>query len=186
MSEDSGHKKRAQSRGRKPGANRNSKRSPSKSSNKAKNFNSSGSGRNRRPKSLTPNRVVQKYENLMEQHVIARKKYFEMHGRVSGKQLEKIEKNFNRTLLAIFEFKDSLKPWQKDVLDNKFNLYPEDRQYSRTHDLAPSGEPVDFQGKFEDPHLLESQKNHQWTSDTEESQGTIDDYNKYKGIIAEN
>ena len=139
--------------------------------------------RNRRPKSLTPSRILQKYENLMEQHAIARKKYFEMYGRVEGKQLNRVEHNFQKTLVAIKEFVDSLKDWQKEVLDKKLNFYPEDRQYSSTHDLEPVGDQVDFEGEFEDPHLLETQKNHEWSNDTEQSEGTMDDYNKYKGIV---
>ena len=160
----------------------NKKRNPQSASAGASSSASGGSSRNRRPKSLTPSRILQKYENLMEQHLIARKKYFEIYGRITGKQFEKVESNFNTTLTAISDFLKTLKDWQKEILDKKLNFYPEDRQYSSTHNLEPVGESVDYEGDFEDPHLLPTQKNHQWSHDTEESVGTYEDYKKYKGL----
>lgn len=138
--------------------------------------------RNRRPKTLTPARILQKYDNLLDQHIVARRKFFEVHGRVSGKQLEKIEHNFNKTLKALYEYRDTLqKDWQQEVLKEKVDLYPEDRQFTQTHQLEPVGDAVDFEGDFEDPHLLPTQKATEWANDTEESVGTMEDYNKYKG-----
>jgi len=176
--------------------NRRKKNPNSKSSNRgpkhnSKNASATGSSkeskknsnRNRRPKSLTPSRVLQKHENLMEQHIIARKKYFEMYGRITGKQFDKIEQNFNKTLKAIVDYKNTLKDWQKEVLDKKLDFYPADRQFTSTHDLEPVGDEVSFEGDFEDPHLLPTQKNHEWSTDTEESSGTYDDYKAYKGIV---
>ncbi len=65
---------------------------------------------------------------------------------------------------------------------NKIDGYPEDRQYSREHKLEPKGDEVSFVGEFPDPHLLPGQKATDWSKDTEESEGTIEDYNKYKGL----
>ena len=138
--------------------------------------------RNRRPKTLTPARILQKYDNLLDQHIVARRKFFEVHGRLTGKQLEKVEHNFNKTLKALYEYRDSLqKDWQKEVLKEIAVLYPEDRQFTTTHELEPIGESVPFEGEFEDPHLLPTQKATEWASDTEESIGTMDDYKQYKG-----
>lgn len=145
---------------------------------------SNANNKNRRPKSLTPSRIQQKYDNLLEQHIVARRKYFESHGRVQGKQLEKIEYNFDKTLTALRDFENNLKDWQLEVLNNKINGYPEDRQYSKTHELTPKGDAVAFDGDFDDPHLLKSQQEAKlaYAEDTEESVGTIDDYKTYKGI----
>ena len=66
----------------------------------------------------------------------------------------------------------------------KINAYPDDRQYTKEHDIEPIGDEVSFVGEFEDPHLLTTQKAEDWSQDTEESSGTIDDYNAYKGISA--
>jgi len=136
--------------------------------------------RNRRPKSLTPAKVLQKYDNLMEQYIVARKKFFELFGRTAGKQLDKVEKTYDTSLKSLREFEVKLEDWQKEVLDKKINTYAEDRDYSTNHDLKPEGDIVSFTGEFEDPHLLPTQKASEWSKDTEESEGTIEDYKKYK------
>jgi hypothetical protein len=168
--------------------NNNRKRNNRRRPNKNTDGNKSGSDnkrrrnpRNRRPKSLTPSRLLQKYDNLLEQHLIARRKYFEMFGRASGKQFDKIEKNFHRTLKELRDFEANAKDWQKEVLDQKINPYPEDRQYSTEHELGEV-EYVPFDGDYEDPHLLPTQKSQNWAEDTEESSGSMDDYYNYKGI----
>ena len=143
---------------------------------------SKGQNRNRRPKSLTPARILQKYDNLMEQHIVARRKYFEMHGRAQGKQLDKIEANFQKSLDSLRRFEEGLKDWQLEVLKEKIDAYPEDRQFSSTHDLSPKGEEVSFSGEFEDPHLLPTQIEADFSGDTEESIGTMEDYKNYKGL----
>lgn len=69
--------------------NRNNK----KPNNRPNNRKFSGSkGKSRRPKTLTPARVIQKYQNLLEQYLIARKKFFEIFGRGKEKQIDKVEK----------------------------------------------------------------------------------------------
>ncbi len=187
MSENS-NKSNNNNRRKKNPNNKNSNRGP-RHNNKKPAAASGGykgkrnSNRNRRPKSLTPSRVLQKYENLMEQHAIARKKYFEVFGRITGKQFDKVQQNFNKTLKAIVDYKNSLKDWQKEVLDKKLDFYPPDRQYTTTHELEPVGDEVPFEGDFEDPHLLVTQKEHEWSNDKEESSGTYDDYKAYKGIV---
>ena len=138
--------------------------------------------RNRRPKSLTPARVLQKYDNLLEQYVVARRKYFELYGRASGKQLDKVERNYQTSLKNLRNFEDKLEDWQREVLKKKINLYKEDREFSTNHNLTPEGDTVSFTGEFEDPHLLPTQKASEWSKDTEESEGTMEDYEKYKSI----
>ena len=140
--------------------------------------------KNRRPKSLTPSRILQKYDNLMEQYLTGRKKYFDMHGRANPKQFEKIEKNYRTALANLRKFETDLKEdWQKEILKSKIDGLPADRQYTTDHNIEPVGDEVSFVGEFEDPHLLVTQKEHQWTEDTEESSGSIEDYNTYKGIV---
>lgn len=139
--------------------------------------------KNRRPKSLTPARIIQKYDNLMEQYITARKKFFEQFGRSNTKQLHKIESNYQASLESLRNFELELKEdWQKEVLQNKIDSLPADRQYTSDHNIEPIGEQVSFVGEFEDPHLLAVQKQHTWSEDTEESMGSIEDYYSYKGI----
>lgn len=138
--------------------------------------------KNRRPKSLTPARITQKYDNLLEQHIVARRKYFEMHGRAQGRQLEKIENNYQKTLDSLRRFESGLKDWQIEVLKDKIDAYPADRQYSVSRELEPKGEDVPFSGEFDDPHLLPTQIEADFSGDTEESIGTMEDYKAYKGV----
>ena len=138
--------------------------------------------RNRRPKTLTPIRIHQKYDNLLEQHLIARKKFYEMHGRLTGKQLEKVKYNYHKTMKSLYEYEKTLpKDWQKDVLKTKLDFYPQDRQFTTTHELEPVGELEEVDESF-DIHLIPIQTTHAWSEDTEKSSGTIDDYKAYKGI----
>lgn len=169
------------------GGNRNRKNfrrnnNNNKNNNNNRNRNKNSQNKNRRPKSLTPARIIQKYDNLLEQHITARRKYFELHARVKGKQLDKIEQNFQKTLHDLRNFEAGLKDWQKEVLTQKVDQYAPDRQYSSTHDLEPVGDNVSFVGEFEDPHLLPTQTETDWSNDTEETSGSIDDYYAYKGI----
>jgi len=168
--------------------NNNNNNSNKSSNNKRKNYKKNSSfkkgsqNKNRRPKSLTPARVLQKYDNLMEQHIAARKKYYEMHARLKGKQLDKIENNLTKTLNDLRKFENGLNDWQKEVLTKKIDNLPPDRHFTSTHDLEPVGEDVPFSGDFEDPHLLTIQKEADYSEDKEETQGTMADYYAYKEI----
>ena len=105
------------------GKNRRPRRNPKRSGGGPKPSNTqnaqgpkSASSKSRRPKALTPARILQKYDNLLEQHIVARRKLYEMHGRAQGRQLEKIENNFQTTLEALRRFETGLKDWQREVL----------------------------------------------------------------------
>lgn len=176
--------------------NKNKKRSPNKSNNSdnpnAKKADGAKTGapkkrpsnKNRRPKTLTPARVLQKYDNLLEQHLIARKKYSEVHGRLAGKQLAKVVANLEKSRKNLYNYESTLNlDWQKEVIAKRVNLYPEDRQFSTTHELEPVGDEVSFEGDFEDPHLLPAQIDNSWSDDTEESSGSMEDYEKYKQSV---
>lgn len=145
-----------------------------------KNKNSAGSGKNRRPKTLSPLRVLQKYDNLLEQHLVARKKYFELYGRAHDKQLDKAEENFKQTLKQLRLFESKLTDWQKAALESKTEMYPKDTFISSSYNEETIE--VSFEGDFEDPHLLPIQKQADYSTDTEETVGTIEDYKNYKGI----
>ncbi len=151
-----------------------------RNSNTKKRFNN----RNRRPKTLSPIKTNQKYDNLLEQYLIARRKFFDIHGRGKEKQLAKVERNYQLALKNLRDFEKDLKDWQIEALKEKLNAYPEDRQFSKEHDLAPNGDEVSFVGEFEDPHLLPTQKSDTWTNDSEETEGTMEDYERYKnGLV---
>jgi hypothetical protein len=155
---------------------------PKKSSNKKSNNNKKRNFKknNRRPKSLSPSKIAQKYDNLLEQHVQARAKYFHLYGRSKKSQIEKALSLLEKTRRELHSYEKTLKDWQLEILHKKLNVYPEDRKYSTTHELSPIGEQVEFVGDFEDPHLLQTQEEASYKNDTEESAGTMDDYAAYK------
>jgi hypothetical protein len=143
----------------------------------------SNNNRNRRPKALTPAKILQKYDNLLEQHLVARKKFSEVHGRVSGKQLNKVVSNLEKTRKSLHEYRSTLKlDWQQEIIKQRIDLYPPDRQFTTTHNIEPVGDEVSFEGDFPDPHFLPCQEK-SWADDTEESSGTQEDYEKYKQSI---
>jgi len=162
-------------------ANENSNRSEGQKSAAA---NKKSNSRNRRPKSMTPARVLQKYDNLLEQYLIGRKKFFEMKGKVVGKQLQKIEANWQKTLKSLRDFEINISGWQKDTLDQKVNFYPEDRTYTTNNEIDPAGDEVELTGDFLDEHYLAKQvaASDEYKDDKEESMGSMDDYKAYKGI----
>ncbi len=133
---------------------------------------------------MTPARVLQKYDNLLEQYLIARKKYFEMKGKVSGKQLQKVENNWQKTVKALREYEINTTGWQKETLAQRVNFFPEDRTYTTNNEIEPIGDEVALTGDFLDEHYLATQlaAAAQYKEDTEESTGSIDDYKAYKGI----
>ena len=160
------------------GKNNPNKNSPrKKSSNKKRSFN-----KNRRPKKLTPTRVIAKYQNCLEQYLTARRKYFDVHGHKNDQQVDKARRVYTQALKTLRHFEKNLEDWQRDVLKEFLAEYPEDRQYSSEHNLEPVGDTVSFTGEFEDPHLLPVQKSQAWSEDTEDTEGTMADYYAYKGL----
>ncbi len=169
--------------------NRRYKKKPKSSANANPQQSASASGvapkkrnnNNRKPKTLTPTKVLLKYENLMEQYILARKKFYDMFGREKKeKQIDKAKRNYTKSLEDLRGFETKLNESQKEVLDKKINAYPEDRHYTTSNNIEPVGDIVSFTGDFEDPHLLVTQKSENWAADTEESSGTIEDYQRYK------
>lgn len=134
----------------------------------------------RRPPHL--DRAYEKYQNLLDQHLIARKKYFELFYRADYQQKAKLERNFYQTLFDLRDFEDKATPEIKDFLKIKTNGRSEDYIYSENHALEKTGK-LEIEGeKFEDPHFLPSQARANYAEDTEESSGTLDDYKNYKGL----
>lgn len=131
---------------------------------------------------LTFDKVFRRYEYLQEQHCIARRKYFENYYKTEGSQRDRTEKNFYSSLEQLRDYVATLTPEQKDAFERKYNGNPVDLTYSQSHNLPAQPERVKFADKFEDPHVLKSQQEADFSSDTEESIGTFEDYQKYKGI----
>ena len=127
-------------------------------------------------------RVIVKYENLRGLHLEARKKYFELFDRADPRQKEKLERQFSQSAARLQEFETQLNPQEKALFDQHYNSYPKDLTYAENRQIGPDAPAVPFEGDFDDPHLLESQRKAKYAGDTEESLGTFEDYKSYKGI----
>ncbi len=127
-------------------------------------------------------RAYEKYQNLLDQHLIARKKYFELFYRADPQQKNKLERNFYQTLNDLRDYEEKLTPETKEFLEFKTNGKAIDTIYSNNHELLSNGSTEIENDKIEDPHLLASQIKADYSKDTEESNGTLEDYKMYKGI----
>lgn len=135
---------------------------------------------------LTINQILVKYDNLLEQHLITRRKYFEYFNRSDERQLYRLEKNFFDSIEHLRRFEAGLEPWQREALESrKTERYRPDLTYSTNHDLDPSSVKVELPPEeMPDPHFKDSQKEAfaEFKEDTEESMGTYEDYLKLKGL----
>jgi len=135
---------------------------------------------------LTTNQVLVKYDNLLEQHLITRKKYYEYFNRVDYRQLKKLETNFFQSIEHLRKFESSLEAWQRDALEKrKTERYKLDLTYSLNRGLDTTVKPevLVSADEIEDPHFKDSQKEafEAYKNDTEESEGSFEDYLKFKG-----
>jgi hypothetical protein len=144
-------------------------------------------GRRNSGRVLTSNQVLVKYDNLLEQHLITRRKYYEYFNRVDERQLYKLEKNFFDSIEHLRRFEASLEPWQLEALEKrKTERYKLDLTYSNNRGWNPEEiANADYQpDPNEDPHFKDTQKEAfvEYRDDREESVGTYEDYLKLKGL----
>ncbi len=143
--------------------------------------------RSRPGRVLTINQVLVKYDNLLEQHLVTRRKYYEYFNRVDDRQLGKLEKNFFDSIEHLRRFEANLEPWQKEALEKrKTERYRLDLTYSsnRGWDPAEVTKVEITPAEIEDPHFTDNQKEafEEYKEDAEESAGSYEDYLKYKGL----
>lgn len=159
--------------------------------NQAENRNRAHQGgsrnRSRSGRVLTTNQVLVKYDNLLEQHLITRRKYYEYFNRVDERQLYKLEKNFFDSIEHLRRFESNLEPWQREALEKrKTERYKLDLTYSNNREWNPEeiAKAHFAPDENEDPHFKDTQKEafEEYKDDTEESEGTYEDYLKLKGL----
>ena len=124
--------------------------------------------------------LLKKYYHLLETHNLARKKYFELFFRADHNQRIKLEKIFYRTLEELRNFEDSLSTDDRQLLDKAQVHYPKETTYSNFKEIDPDKRPIAPEGPFEDPHFTSAGATGKYHEDTEESLGTLDDYQSYK------
>lgn len=127
-------------------------------------------------------RIYEKYLNLLDQHIIARRKYHDLFYRADPAQKAKLERNFYNTLNDVREFENKLAPDVKVLFEKRNNGLKADRTYTSNHEIPIEGDEVPSDLPPAEPHLLQSQIAADYSKDTEESVGTAEDYLKYKGL----
>lgn len=127
-------------------------------------------------------RVYEKYLNLLDQHIIARRKYHDLFYRADPAQKNKLERNFYNTLNDIREFESRIAPDVKILFEKRNNGYQYDRTYTSNHEIPIEGDVVPQDIAPAEPHLLQSQIAADYSGDVEESVGTAEDYLKYKNF----
>ena len=127
-------------------------------------------------------RIYEKYLNLLDQHIIARRKYHDLFYRADPPQKNKLERNFYNTINDIREFESKLAPDVKTLFEKRNNGYQYDRIYTTNHEISIEGDAVPEDLAPAEPHLLQSQIAADYSGDVEESVGTAEDYLKYKGF----
>ena len=177
------------------GQNNNSGNRPQNNNNQNRNGQKPGPNRNNRRryrgnKNRTPNptsqleRLVEKYINLLDQHLVARRKFHDLFYRADNNQLNKLERLFYQTINDLRDFEDKIAPEMKASFEQRINGLRPDTTYSTNHNInleefVPAVVP---ESEIFDPHLLQSQIKANFKGDTEESVGSIEDYNQYKNI----
>ena len=140
--------------------------------------------RRARPR-MSQTKLLEKAEkghlNLLEEHLQARKKYFDFFHRADPKQLLKLKNNFYRSLEKLRQFEASIGPELKKYFVAKLDGFKRDTVYSERRkgtatEILPSA-----QGAA-NPHFLPSQMRDSGAPDTRESTGTLEDYLNYKGL----
>ena len=81
------------------------------------------------------------------------------------------------------DFEESLTEWQQLKFKEHKSLYKEELTYENAHGVDGNHEEIPQDGQFEDPHMTAEQAQPQnFASDEEESVGTMEDYNRLKGV----
>lgn len=142
--------------------------------------NQSQSNHPQQSQTINIERIYEKYLNLLDQHLIARRKYHDLFYRAEGAQKAKLEKNFYHSLNELKDFKEKMAPSARELFEKRNNGLNLDLTYTTNHELPAIADAVSVDGEWEDPHYLQSQKNADYANDTEESAGTMDDYLRYK------
>lgn len=159
--------------------NNNQRRRPQHNNNRPR---PQSSGNQQQGGAFNVERVYEKYLNLLDQHIIARRKYHDLFYRADPAQKAKLERNFYNTLNDVREFENRLAPDVKVLFEKRNNGLSNDRTYTSNHELPIEGDEVPSDLPPAEPHLLQSQIAADYSNDTEESVGTAEDYLKYKGL----
>jgi hypothetical protein len=173
------------------GANNNNRPQNNNNRNRPRgNFrgNRGGSNAQRMPQGNRYERLCRRYDLLLEAHNLARSKYFELFHRADYNQGTKLERIFYGTLEQLRAFERdvetmTIEPEFKEQFFNRINPYKAEYTYSENHKISNVGVNTVKNEDITDPHVLQTQINADYAEDKEETVGTWEDYNAYKGIV---
>lgn len=144
--------------------------------------NTNNNGQQQRPgnPSALIDRIYEKYQNLLDQHLIARKKYHDLFYRADLPQKNKLERLFYSTLKDLRDFEGRLNPAERELFEKRNNGLNLDTTYSSQNAELLAGSTQVVPEAPADPHFMQSQKMTSYREDKEESLGSKADYEKYK------
>ncbi len=151
--------------------------------NRPRNPNPQGQSTAPGPQGSSIERIYEKYLNLLDQHLIARRKYHDLFYRADPAQKNKLERNFYNSLHDIREFENKLSPESRILFEKRNNGLKQDNIYTTNHELPVVGENPPPVTECADPHFLQTQKLASYGDDKEESVGSAEDYLKYKNLL---
>jgi hypothetical protein len=125
-------------------------------------------------------RIYEKYQNLLDQHLIARKKFHDLFYRADLPQKNKLERLFYSSLRDLRDFESKLLPAEKELFEKRNNGLALDKTYSELNGIIEEISTQIENPAPSDPHYMQSQKNVSHREDKEESVGSKNDYEKYK------
>jgi hypothetical protein len=161
------------------------RRRPNRNNNRPRNPNPGPNPKqsNNGPTGINIERIYEKYLNLLDQHLIARRKYHDLFYRADPGQKNKLERNFYNTLNDIRDFESKLAPEARELFEKRNNGLSPDNIYTTNHEIPVTGENPPPETEWADPHFTYSQQQADYAGDKEESAGSLDDYLKYKNLI---
>lgn len=174
------NRNRNRNRNNNPNAKNASSQSGGKSGNKKRYNNKRRSSSKKTIKLTGDAKIIAHYDTLLEQHNLARKKYYELFHRADPNQKQKLESKFMTTLEALRTYEVE----QAEILKNNLRLdsLPEDHIYCDNNGVDPTAcDPLPTE--IIDEHVNEVMRTRpDYSADTEESSGSMEDYYNYKGL----
>ncbi len=171
-------------------SNNGSRRPQGRHNNRRRHHNRQGGNPNQGPRpqqnsshapgSSLIERIYEKYQNLLDQHLLARKKYHDLFYRADLPQKNKLERVFYQTLKDLRDFEGRLNPTERELFEKRNNGLSLDLTYSTLNAEALEASTQVISSDPADPHYMQSQKAVSYHEDKGESVGAKADYEKYK------
>jgi len=153
--------------------------------NKKRNNKTNNKNNNTQPNTnqLKPSeKIFNDWLQLIEKQIVERKKYYNIFGSEKSGQIRKQKNTYEGVVTKLINFEKKIPKHLKDRFNQLKKIYNNDTTYSTLNNITDEVfEPGKNEEEIFSPHLKQSQIEHNYIQDSEESAGTIEDYNAYKG-----